>query len=218
MTEHSLCEPAEGFRRISLNRYRDKMMGGWLGQMVGVSWGDPIEFKYRGAICPEDQTPKWNEDMVNDAFGQDDLYVEMTFLRSMEEHGFDVSLKQAGLDFAATGFALWHANNAGRENLRNGIAPPDSGHPQFNEHADDIDYQIEADFSGLIAPGLPNITIRLGEKFGRLMNYGDGIYGGQFIGGMYTEAFFEDDPVISSRPASRASHRRASTPSASATC
>ena len=76
-----------------------------------------------------------------------------------------------------------------------GIAPPDSGHPKFNKHADDIDYQIEADFSGLIAPGLPNVAIELGEKFGRLMNYGDGLYGGQFVGGMYAEAFFENDPA-----------------------
>ncbi|MHC4122746.1 MAG: ADP-ribosylglycohydrolase family protein [Planctomycetota bacterium] len=74
------------------------------------------------------------------------------------------------------------------------MAPPDSSHPKFNEHADDIDYQIEADFSGLIAPGLPNTAIKLGEKFGRLMNYGDGLYAGQFVGGMYTEAFFEKDP------------------------
>ena len=84
---------------------------------------------------------------------------------------------------------------AGRDNLRNGIAPPDSGHPKFNSHADDIDYQIEADFSGLIAPGMPNVVIEMGEKFGRLMNYGDGVYGGQFVGGMYAEAFFEDDPL-----------------------
>lgn len=35
--------------------------------------------------------------------------------------------------------------------------------------------------------------IRLGEVFGRLMNYGDGLYGGQFVGAMYAEAFFEDD-------------------------
>jgi hypothetical protein len=47
----------------------------------------------------------------------------------------------------------------------------------------------------LIAPGLPNVVIELGEKFGRLMNYGDGLYGGQFVGGMYAEAFFEDDMV-----------------------
>ncbi|NIP25260.1 MAG: hypothetical protein GWN67_12910, partial [Phycisphaerae bacterium] len=83
----------------------------------------------------------------------------------------------------------------GRSLLRSGIAPPDSGHPEFNKHADDIDYQIEADFAGLIAPGLPNVVIDLGETFGRLMNYGDGLYGGQFVGGMYAEAFFEDDIV-----------------------
>ena len=42
---------------------------------------------------------------------------------------------------------------------------------------------------------MPNFAIRLGEVFGRLMNYGDGLYGGQFVGGMYAEAFFETDPV-----------------------
>jgi hypothetical protein len=40
---------------------------------------------------------------------------------------------------------------------------------------------------------MPNLAIELGEKFGRLMNYGDGLYGGQFVGGMYAEAFFEKD-------------------------
>ena len=108
---------------------------------------------------------------------------------------FDVSMKQAGIDFANSGYMLWHANRIGRENLLKGIAPPNSGHPNFSTHADDIDYQIEADFSGLIAPGLPNTVIDLGEKFGRLMNYGDGLYGGQFVGGLYAEAFFEDDPA-----------------------
>ncbi|MHC4199044.1 MAG: hypothetical protein ACYSU0_03570 [Planctomycetota bacterium] len=32
------------------------------------------------------------------------------------------------------------------------------------------------DFSGLIAPGMPNVPIEPGEKFGRLMDYGDGMY------------------------------------------
>ncbi|MHC4800431.1 MAG: ADP-ribosylglycohydrolase family protein, partial [Planctomycetota bacterium] len=131
-------------------------------------------------------------EMINQ-FEQDDIYVEMTFLQSLELHGLDVSIRQAGIDFANSGYDLWHANRYGRRNLRNGIAPPDSGHPKFSEHADDIDYQIEADYAGLIAPGMPNLVIELGEKFGRLMNYGDGLYGGQFVGGMYAEAFFEND-------------------------
>ena len=179
-------------RRLPVRDYLDKMKAGWVGQMVGVGWGGPTEFQWNGKIMPEEAMPEWKPDMVNQFF-QDDLYVEMTFLRTLEVYGLGASIRQAGIDFANSGYELWHANKFGRKNLRAGIAPPDSGHPQFNSHADDIDYQIEADFSGLIAPGLPNTAIALGEKFGRLMNYGDGLYGGQFVGGMYTAAFFETD-------------------------
>ncbi len=185
---------AQEFRRLPVAEYRDRMAAGWIGQMVGVGWGAPTEFNFQGEIIPENKVPKWTPDMVNQ-FNQDDIYVEMTFLRTLEMYGLDCSIRQAGIDFANSRYRLWHANKAGRDNLRNGIAPPDSGHPQLNSHADDIDYQIEADFSGLIAPGMPNVVIEMGEKFGRLMNYGDGVYGGQFVGGMYAEAFFEDEPL-----------------------
>ncbi len=182
-------------RRIALTEFRDKMQAGWIGQMAGVSWGAPTEFKWRDAIIPADKLPQWRPAMINEAFPQDDLYVEMTFLRTLEQYGLNASIRQAGIDFANSGYPLWCANHAGRENLRKGIAPPDSGHPQFNKCPNDIDYQIEADFSGLIAPGLPQAAIDLGEKFGRLMNYGDGLYAGQFMGALYAEAFFESDPV-----------------------
>jgi hypothetical protein len=169
------------------------MTAGWIGQMAGVGWGAPTEFQFNGRIVPEGEMPQWKPEYINQ-FWQDDLYVEMTFLKSLEVYGWEVSHRQAGIDFAKSLYPLWHANSAGRENLREGIAPPDSGHPQFNSHADDIDYQIESDYSGLIAPGMPNVPIALGETFGRIMNYGDGIYGGQFVGGMYAAAFFETDP------------------------
>ncbi|MBN1845921.1 MAG: nucleoside hydrolase [Sedimentisphaerales bacterium] len=187
-------ERLSSFRRLPVAEYVDKMKAGWIGQMAGVGWGGPTEFKWQGSIIPADQMPPWKPQLINQ-FQQDDIYVEMTFMRSLEMHGLDVSLRQAGIDFANSGYNLWHANKAGRDNLRRGIAPPDSGHPQFNQHADDIDYQIEADFSGLIAPGMSNLAIELGETFGRLMNYGDGLYGGQFVAGMYAEAFFENDMI-----------------------
>ncbi|MGL6197000.1 MAG: ADP-ribosylglycohydrolase family protein [Thermoguttaceae bacterium] len=181
------------YRKLPVKVYRDKMKAGWVGQIAGVCWGAPTEFRWGDAIIPEADMPNWKPEMINDAFGQDDLYVEMTFLRTLEEYGFDASIRQAGIDFANSGYPLWCANAAGRKNLRSGIAPPDSSHPEFNKCPNDIDYQIEADFSGLIAPGMPNVAIELGNKFGRLMNYSDGVYGGQFVGGMYCEAFFTDD-------------------------
>ena len=74
-------------RTISLEEFRDRMMGAWLGQSVGVAYGWPTEF-----TC-------------------------------------------------------------------NGIAAPASSHPKFHPTTDDIDYQIEADFSGILAPGLPQAAV-----------------------------------------------------------
>jgi len=180
----------DNYYRISVKEYIDKAKAAWIGQMVGVGWGASTEFKYIFKIMPQHEIPVWNDSMVNQYF-QDDLYVEMTFLRTLEKYGLDVSTKQAGIDFANSTYGLACANETGRENLRAGIAPPESGHPDFGFSSDDIDYQIEADYSGIISPGLPNSVIHLGEKFGKIMNYGDGVYGGQFMGGMYAAAFFE---------------------------
>ena len=42
-----------------------------------------------------------------------------------------------------------------RRLLNNGIKAPLSGDPRYNVHANDIDFQIESDFIGLMTPGLP---------------------------------------------------------------
>lgn len=186
------CASKNEVRRISAEDYLDKMKAGWIGQMAGVGWGGPTEFKWKGEIIPSESMPEWSPELINQ-FEQDDIYVEMTFLRTLDLYGLDVDIRQAGIDFANSRYRLWHANRAGRDNLRSGIAPPWSGHPEFNKHADDIDYQIEADYAGLISPGMPQSAIKLGDTLGRLMNYGDGLYGGNFVAGMYAEAFFETD-------------------------
>lgn len=180
------------YNQLAVDEFRDKMKAAWIGQMAGVGWGLPTEFDYTDKIIPAEDVPEWKNEMINQ-HGNDDIYVEMTFLGSMDKYGLDVSNRQAGIDFANTGYTLWAANKAGRENLRYGIAPPESSHPQYSDNCDDIDYQIEADYSGIIAPGMPNVPVELGEKFGRLMNYGDGLYGGQFVGSMYSVAYFEND-------------------------
>jgi hypothetical protein len=131
------CSSKNEFRRISVEEYQSKMKAGWLGQMAGVGWGAPTEFKFNGVIIPEEKVPEWKPGMINQQY-QDDIYVEMTFLKTLEDYGLEVSIRQAGIDFANSQYRLWHANRYGRENLRSGIAPPYSGHPEYNAHADDI--------------------------------------------------------------------------------
>lgn len=181
------------YREISLSQLRDKIRGGWAGQMIGVSFGAPTEFRYRGRIN-EAELPKWTPERVRNALNQDDLYVDMTFARVLDDKGLDADTEDFAAMFRASQYNLWHANLAARRNLRRGIPAHLCGHPRYNAHANDIDFQIEADFIGLMAPGLFQSANRIAWRAGRLMNHGDGIYGGMFISGMYAAAFFENDP------------------------
>lgn len=171
--------------------FLDKCKGAWAGQMFGVCFGAPYEFRFNGVMIDEELQP-WEPERIKGAIHQDDCYVEMTFLKALEEHGLDITYEEAGKAFANTEYPLWHANYYGRENIRAGIMPPMSGHPLYNRHADDIDFQIEADLFGILTPGLPQESNRLCDIFGRIMNYGDGLYGGMFVAGMYSAAYFED--------------------------
>ncbi len=120
----------------------------------------------------------------------DDIYINLLFLYCLRKYGIDVDPVTVAHEWDAKIRQVWHANDAGLKNIRKGILPPDSGNPRYNLHADDIDFQIESDIFGMIAPGMPQVSNRYGERMGHIMNYGDGVYGGMFISAMYTQAFF----------------------------
>jgi hypothetical protein len=159
--------------------------------MIGVSYGAPTEFRARGKMYEAELT--WAPERVSNSINQDDLYVEMTFAEVMDRVGLDATSKQYGDMFKDSQYMLWHANAAARRLLNLGIEAPMSGHPKYNAHANDIDFQIEADFIGLMTPGLPREANKYAERVGRVMNFGEGLYGGMFVGGMYSAAFFETD-------------------------
>jgi hypothetical protein len=190
----ALAAPKEssGSKRLSRQVLEEKIRGGWAGQMIGVSYGAHTEFKSNGRIF-EGELP-WKPDMINNTIHQDDLYVEMTFAKVMDTVGLDATTEQYGEMFKESKYHLWHANAGARRALNQGIKAPWSGHPKYNIHANDIDFQIEADFIGLMCPGLPQVSNALCDRVGRVMNYGDGLYGGMFVCGAYAAAFFENDP------------------------
>ena len=86
----------ENSRVISLETYKDKMTAAWIGQMAGVGWGAPTEFRFNGRIIPESEFPEWKPETINQ-FQQDDIYVEMTFLKTLEDYGWDVSPSKQAL-------------------------------------------------------------------------------------------------------------------------
>jgi ADP-ribosylglycohydrolase len=177
-------------RKLSRDELRDKIRGAWAAQMIGVAYGAPTEFKSLGKIIEGEIEGL----PLSNAIDQDDLYVEMTFAHVMDTIGLDATTADYGEAFKNTKYKLWHANAAARRNLNRGIPAPMSGHPKYNLHTDDIDFQIEADFIGIMCPGLPQASNLYCDRVGRVMNYGDGLYGGMFVCGMYSAAYLQADP------------------------
>jgi hypothetical protein len=181
----------EGYRTLSTEVLKDKIAGGWAGKMIGVTYGAPTEFRAQGKTY--DDSIKWTPADIMGSIWQDDLYVQLTFLMAMDKYGMDAPAKKYQELFAKAGYPLWHANVQARKNYYDSIFPPESGRPEYNFHADDIDFQIEADYIGFMCPGMPRQVVKICDKVGHIMNYGDGYYGGIFVAALYAEAFFESD-------------------------
>lgn len=183
---------------ITKNQLLDKIKGGWAGQALGCTYGGVTEFIYRGTMMQDYIPIKWEDGYTKQLFKSwpslyDDIYMDLTFVEVFERLGLDAPVDSFALAFANAGYHLWHANQAARYNILNGIMPPASGHWMNNPHANDIDYQIEADYAGLMSPGMPNSASEISDKIGHIMNYGDGWYGGVYVGAMYSLAFISDD-------------------------
>ena len=195
-----ICFSVQGQKSITISQkqLKDKIMGGWAGQTIGVTFGGPVEFKFNGTMINDYQKIAWydgylKKTMLESPGLYDDLYMDLTFVEVFEKEGLDAPVTSHAKAYANAGYMLWHANQSARYNILQGMMPPESGHWLNNPHADCIDYQIEADFAGLMSPGMPNTASQISDKIGHIMNFGDGWYGGVYIGAMYSLALVSKD-------------------------
>ena len=199
------CTPSGGSSKslpesveLTKEKLSDKIKGGWAGQTIGCTFGGPTEFKYNGTMIQEYVPITWKDGVIkwwyeNGSGLYDDVYMDLTFVDVFDRLGLDAPVDSFAMAYAHASYMLWHANQSGRYNILNGIMPPASGHWLNNPHADDLDFQIEADFAGLMSPGMINSAAAVSDKIGHIMNYGDGWYGGLYVAAMYSLAFVSDD-------------------------
>lgn len=194
-----LCVPATA-KNITLTKdaLMDKIKGGWAGQVIGCTYGGPTEFKYNSRIIEDDVKLRWDNELIKEYYDKwqglyDDIYMDLTFVQVFEDKGLDAPIEDFANAFAHAGYPLWHANQSARYNIMNGIMPPASGHWHNNPHADDIDFQIEADYAGLMSPGMPQAALHYTDGIGHMMCHGDGWYGGVYVATMYSLAFVKKD-------------------------
>lgn len=187
--------------------YMEKVYAGWLGKIIGVRHGAPIE--------------GWEYDQIKRVYGEIDSYLvdykdfaadddsngPMFFLRALEDytHTPDITAEQIGLTWLnyapyEHGFYWWGGYGKSTEhtaylNLRNGIMAPRSGSIEQNGAAvaEQIGGQIFIDTWGLVVPGDPKLAAQYAEKAASVSHGGNGIYGGMFIAACISAAFVEQD-------------------------
>ena len=188
------CEQKEQNEfQISKSELLNKIKGGWAGQAIGVCYALPTEFRYRKQMIPDSIKMTLTGEELKNRFNNDDIYMDAKFIEVIGKHGLEAPADSFATAFANAGFMLWHANQAARYNILNGIMPPESGHWKYSMHSDDIDYQIEADFAGLTSAGVLDAAVKISDKVGHIMNYGDGWYSGVYVAAMYSLAFISED-------------------------
>ena len=99
--------------------------------MIGVSFGAPTEFRYREQTIPKDKLPVWKPEMVSNSLEQDDLYVDMTFAKVLDDKGLDATTADFGAMFRDAKYHLWHANLAARRALKRGRCGGTFGNPKI---------------------------------------------------------------------------------------
>ncbi len=154
---------------ISMSKatFHDKMKGAWTGQVIGVTYGFPVEFKYNSKMVPDSVDLKWKDSMIYNTYTKsagayDDIYVDLTFLDVYKQNSKATSQEYAK-EFANSSYNLWFANQVARNNIRSGMMPPESGHWKTNPECTSIDFQIEADFIGLLYPGNHKEALELAD-------------------------------------------------------
>jgi hypothetical protein len=185
--------------RITLSKaaLHDKIKGGWAGQFIGVTYASNV--KASASLGNEgNENIEWSDGYQQLALRTnpeiyDDIFIDLNLVEAIRENGTGVTPKKLSDVYVNSTYLMNHGCQSARYNLSKGKSPLRSGFWLDNPHADDNDFQIHADFIGMMHPGMPVDAAHLSQKVGHLMNYGDGYYGGLYVATLYSNAFATSD-------------------------
>ena len=170
--------------------FASAIRAGWLGQIVGAAAGTALEgytasrlAEAFGAVTSYVRPPN----TLND-----DITYELCFLEAFAECGPEVTSS----DIAERWIGLvpfgWSAEAVALDQLRRGIAPPDSGR-RDNPFDEWIGAQMRGAICGMVAPGDAREAARLAWLDAVISHAGNGILGEVFNAVLSACAFVEPD-------------------------
>ncbi|MHB9032242.1 MAG: ADP-ribosylglycohydrolase family protein, partial [Anaerolineae bacterium] len=192
------------------NDYEERVYAGVLGKIIGVYVGSPIEGRTFDWITHELGEINY---FVQQAMGRpmilpdDDISGTFTFIRAMNDYGFNPNLSSAQIGQTWLNYLIehktvlwWGGMGTSTEHtaylrLKAGMPAPQSGSIAINGPvvAEQIGAQIFIDAWGMIVPGQPQLAAEFARRAGSVSHDGEAVYGAQVIAAMESAAFYECD-------------------------
>ncbi|MDZ4200242.1 MAG: ADP-ribosylglycohydrolase family protein [Kiritimatiellia bacterium] len=175
--------------QIALSKYRNKVLGCWLGKNIGGTLGAPFEWKRQiNEVSFYTQTSLNGQPMPND-----DLDIQLLWLVALEDLGMDVTARQLAEYWMTFVTPHWAEYGTAKINMRQGLPPPLSGIVQ-NAYKHSCGAYIRSEIWACIAPGLPRLAARFAVEDAQLDHGdGEGTYAEIFMAALESAAFFISD-------------------------
>lgn len=190
--------------------YTERVYAGILGKIIGVYLGRPVEgWTYEKITSRFGEITRY----VNEELGlplvvtDDDIAGTFTFLRALPDYGNSKALSseqigQTWLNYLVENQAIlwWGGMGCSTEHtaylrLKNGIPAPRSGSMELNGKtiSEQIGAQIFIDGWAMVAPGDPDLAVRLAGEAARVSHDGEAVIAAQLLAAMESLAFIQSD-------------------------
>ncbi len=177
---------------ITLSRsvFRDKVYACWLGKCIGGTLGAPYEGK-RHTHALDFYHP-----LPTQAAPNDDLDLQLIWLKLLEDHGFDPPLPLFAHYWSQYASAYpWNEYGFFMRNYSRGLRPPIAGCFE-NYFVDEMGSPIRSEIWACLHPANPQAAARMAWKDSALDHAGgEGMFGEMFFAALQSAAFALSDPI-----------------------
>jgi len=203
---------------IDRDTLRDKIMGYWLGQLVGNYMGFPFENLYLNEAIPIDidryydfrdadkydlkmnlndrrAYPRIMADAMGGAWSDDDTDIEFVTLHALEKYGLDLDYDEISEMWKKhVNRFIWSASRKARDLMDAGLKPPHTGSRQYNEYWYRITSQLMNEIWGVVYPGITRKAAERSEWGARIMTDSWATHPDIVYGVLFSAGFFEENP------------------------
>lgn len=134
--------------------YRNKVLGCWMGKNIGGTLGEPFEWRRQ-----VNNVDFYTQDLQGEARPNDDLDLQLAWLRAVEQHGARVDAKILAEYWLHYITPNWVEYGNAKANLRMGLLPPISGY-YCNPWRDSCGAYIRSEIWACMLPGAPEAAAR----------------------------------------------------------